>query len=327
MKRFILSLVSLFIIMSMKSQELTTFSSPNGVISVTMQQNTTQTFMKVKKSSVSMATVYLGVATNVENFSNKLSFVSASEPTLVTEEYDNIHGKFSHVISLYNEVVAHFKNANETTNFDIVVRAYDTGVTFKYVIPDEDGVTRKFTNEATTYQIAANAHRWLQQFSTSYEGDFGYESKEGTTGSWGFPALFEYMNTFMLLTEANVSKMYSSTHLSNTSTASKYKVDYPFAWEGNNSIDVNPQWTGAWTSPWRVMIIGKLQDIVESTLVEDVSEPCKVKQTSWIKPGSAAWVYWAYNHGTRDYQICRLCVSRCRPCVPSTSCSCGRATL
>lgn len=56
-------------------------------------------------------------------------------------------------------------------------------------------------------------------------------------------------------------------------------------------------------SPWRVAIIGTLADIVESTLVTDVSEPCKIQDTQWIKPGLVSWIYWAYNHGSKDYQI------------------------
>ena len=37
---------------------------------------------------------------------------------------------------------------------------------------------------------------------------------------------------------------------------------------------------------WRLLITGCLSDVVESTLVTDVSEPTKVEDTGWIKPGS-----------------------------------------
>ena len=61
--------------------------------------------------------------------------------------------------------------------------------------------------------------------------------------------------------------------------------------------------TGKWLSPWRVIIVGELKDVVASTLVTDVSAPCRIEDTSWIKPGSVSWIYWAYNHGSNDYQI------------------------
>ncbi len=42
--------------------------------------------------------------------------------------------------------------------------------------------------------------------------------------------------------------------------------------------------------------------MVQSTLITDVSEPSKIGNPEWVKPGSAAWVYWAYNHGSKDYK-------------------------
>lgn len=60
-----------------------------------------------------------------------------------------------------------------------------------------------------------------------------------------------------------------------------------------------------WTN-WSIakeLIIGGLKDIVESTLITDLADPCKLKDTKWIKPGTVAWVYWAYNHGSNDYNI------------------------
>ena len=52
-----------------------------------------------------------------------------------------------------------------------------------------------------------------------------------------------------------------------------------------------------------MLIAGSLADITESTLVTDVSDPSKVEDTEWIKPGMVSWIYWAYNHGSQDYQI------------------------
>jgi len=58
-----------------------------------------------------------------------------------------------------------------------------------------------------------------------------------------------------------------------------------------------------WYSPRRVAIIGTLDDIVELTVVTDVSEPCKIQYTQWIIPGLVSRIYWAYNHVSKDYQI------------------------
>ncbi len=46
-------------------------------------------------------------------------------------------------------------------------------------------------------------------------------------------------------------------------------------------------------SPWRVLLIGAHPgDLVESDLVMNLSEPCAIADTSWIKPGKCAWDHW-----------------------------------
>lgn len=291
---------------SYETESLLTFASPNGKFSVELSQQSQQTFLTMRTATGMVITkTPLGLTTNRENLWKGLQFISATEPEYLTVSYENIHGKACLVENEANKVTAHFKNV-EGVKLDVEVHAYNDGLAFRYHIPDSTGtVKRTFLSEQTSYEIDYDAHRWIQQFSTPYEGDFPYQENGGWQTSWCYPALFEIDGTFALITEANPNRMYCSTHLDNTTNSSKYKVSYPFAYEGNNTGDVNPVWTGSWTSPWRVVIAGELKDIVESTLVEDVSDPCKLTNTDFVEPGCAAWVYWAYNHGTRDYQICR----------------------
>ena len=82
-----------------------------------------------------------------------------------------------------------------------------------------------------------------------------------------------------------------------------FTTHYPDPGEGANQGAVNPTTTLPWKSPWRCVILGTLADIVESTLIDDLAPECAVDDVSWITPGVASWVYWAYNHGSKDYQI------------------------
>ena len=46
-------------------------------------------------------------------------------------------------------------------------------------------------------------------------------------------------------------------------------------------------------SPWRVIMIGdRPGDLIESNIVLNLSDPCAIKDTSWIKPGRSAWDRW-----------------------------------
>ena len=195
--------------------------------------------------------------------------------------------------------------ANETTYLyidnigrqqSLTVRAYNDGVAFHYAL---DGLQHtRPTEELTTYRIPEGTKRWMQKWTEPYEEFFPLATTgEKENRRWGYPALIQPSdNVFALISEAGIERWNSASSLYNDRNKELYRV----------VMDVNQQnTTGRWTSPWRVIIVGKLEDVVASTLVTDVSEPCRISDTSWIKPGSVSWIYWAYNHGSNDYQIIR----------------------
>ncbi|MDD7104909.1 MAG: glycoside hydrolase family 97 catalytic domain-containing protein, partial [Bacteroidales bacterium] len=195
--------------------------------------------------------------------------------------------------------------ANETTYLyidnigrqqSLTVRAYNDGVAFHYAL---DGLQHtRPTEELTTYRLPEGTKRWMQKWTEPYEEFFPLATTgEKENRRWGYPALIQPSDKlFALISEAGIERWNSASSLHNDRNRELYRV----------VMDVNQQnATGRWTSPWRVIIVGKLEDVVASTLVTDVSEPCRIEDTSWIKPGSVSWIYWAYNHGSNDYQIIR----------------------
>ena len=118
----------------------------------------------------------------------------------------------------------------------------------------------------------------------------GKTSPVPSEGGESYPAAND--GVYVLITEANIERGQSASCLYNN--GEQYRV-VP------DRNDNRP--TAAWHTPWRVAIIGTLADVVQSTLVTDVSEPCRLNDTSWIKPGVVSWIYWAHNHGSNDYNI------------------------
>ena len=285
------------------TQALAQVKSPNGALEMKVEQMDGQVILQVQGASGHVLTkARLGLTTSEDNWADGVTLLDVSKAKKHSENYTNIHGKARKVASQWNEAVATLQNGNGNP-LKVELRVYNDGVAFRYVLEGAD--VHRFTDEQTAWTMPQGARRWLQKFVTSYEGDFPLQQGAEKQGAWNYPALFEDDGTFVLLTEANLSHMYCATHLDNGAEANTYKVSFPFAWEGCGQGEVCPVWGGSWKSPWRVAIIGELKDVVASTLVDNVSDaPAKAKR-DWVKPGRAAWVYWAYNHGTRDFQICK----------------------
>ncbi len=259
--------------------------SPNGKISASLEGKT----LKLNYNNKHVIDILVDVTGNKDT---DFSLVSK-----ITADYQMLSGKRLHC---KNE-------ANEYRLENLVLRLYNDGAAFRYEYNLKEN--SDIPAEHTTYIIPENTKRWMQQWTDAYEALFPLttsyktapvasfsaisKSAEGWNNRWGYPSLIEAQDgVFALISEANIEKTQSASCLYNDKEVYRVVAD-----ENNAKV------SGAWHTPWRVVITGQLKDIVESTLVTDVADENKLEDTSWIKPGVVSWIYWAYNHGSNDYNI------------------------
>ncbi len=252
--------------------------------------------------------VALGLLRSDQDFSKDLKFLKAGKPVLINEEYTALHGKKSVCKNAANEIVVSFENPSKA-KLNIIIRAYNDGITFRYEFPEKQG-SFVVKDELTAYSIPSETTRWMEKWNTANEGLYtAINNGKAPSGEWGYPALFNTGNKdcWFLLHESDVNRNYCGTKLNNATDSSKYKLTFPNPKDGRGLGESTPTITLPWKSPWRVIIMGTLADIVESTLVNDVSSPSLIKNKDWIKPGIASWNYWSSNHGTKDYKtVCEF---------------------
>ena len=248
--------------------------------------------------------ISLGLKRSDQDFSEGLKFLKNSKPQLIKEDYSLPHGKSSRRSNLANEVTVAFENPLKA-KLNLIIRAYNDGITFRYEFPGKGG-SFVVDDELTSYTIPKDTKRWMEKWNPANEGIYTTMSDDKIQKQeWCYPALFHTKDTaaWYLLHEADLDRTYCGTKLSNMADADKYKLTFPNPGDGRGQGASKPTITLPWKSPWRVIIMGSLQDIVASTLVDDVSAPSTVKNTDWIKPGLVSWNYWSSNHGTKDYKI------------------------
>jgi len=247
----------------------------------------------------------LGLKAGAIDFAFDIKFDQADKEKQIKETYTAVHGKRKYCANNATERSFYFK-AEQGKKLSITLRAYNDGIAFRYGLTGKNGETIELTDELTSYKMPAEAERWLQPFKTSYEGYFPVQNGSGVKGEWGYPALFKKtigtVDCWMLITEADVNGSYCATKLGNKNDQDNYKLLFPAVSDGNKQGKVNPTINLPFLSPWRTVIIGDLGQLVESTLVEDVSTATKIKDVSWVQPGASSWIYWAYNHGTKDFK-------------------------
>nr|WP_315256861.1 glycoside hydrolase family 97 catalytic domain-containing protein [uncultured Flavobacterium sp.] len=287
-----------------------TLVSPNKAINIALygeqNNNSGNWYLQVNnynkdKTAEIIPKINLGISRSDQDFSKELKLIKVGKTLLINEEYTALQGKRSKCTNAANEIVLYFENPSKA-KINVIIRAYNDGVTFRYEFPEKSG---SFTikDELTSYSIPDKTNRWLEKFDLSNEGLYSNMTDTVNQQDWCYPALFKTNDdgAWYLIHEADVNRNYTATKLSNKNTNSQYKVTLPAKEEGVG--EQFPKITLPWKSPWRVVIIGQLADIVESTLVDDVSRPSILLNTDWIQPGIASWNYWSNNHGTKDYKV------------------------
>lgn len=290
-----------FIVSSCHTETLD-LTSPNGALKLTMELAEENAYGEIGFSvdyegRRILSQSKLGLETDAQKLVGNLKLKSVSTVKHVTDDYRMITGKRSHCVNEASERIYSFENEAGQT-LEVTFRVYNDGVALKYGI---NAITDKeyVTHEYTAYTVPKGTRRWLQEYELGYEKFFplstdGKLADRPEVNLWGYPALVEPQDSvFVLITEANIRRGHCGSLLYNGDQRDSYQVQL---------ADKQPISDGSWESPWRLLIIGDLSDVVESTLVTDVSDPSKVEDTEWITPGMASWIYWAYNHGSKDYQ-------------------------
>ncbi|MDB5022430.1 MAG: glycoside hydrolase [Mucilaginibacter sp.] len=226
--------------------------------------------------------------------------VSLGKPALkrVEETYDLIVGKSSKVHSLSNEVmIPVFENGGSKRQLNIEIRVFNDGAAFRYVIPGKSGWQNiEITDEANTFNLTNDPTAltlFRENYTTSHEGLYDRLplSKIKADTLMDLPALFEYpKGIYMAITEANLLD-YAGMYLTKHNGVLQCSLS-PLPHQKEIKVVAKlPH-----NSPWRVMMISdRVGALIESNILTNLSEPCRIKDVSWIKPGKTTFPWWNGN--------------------------------
>lgn len=231
----------------------------------------------------------------------RLTVASQVGPRLVSDDYHLLYGKRRRLEARGTELILGCRSA-EGSSLEIVLRAYNDGVAFRYRFPDQNPSLHTITEELTSFRFARDGRAWIQEHdlpgwaTPAYEAAYRNGVPIGTTtdlASWNMPALFEIGEIWVLLAEADLSPAYFGAHLGNLD-GPEYHIAFPHEGEGLGIGPIEPHSTLPWETPWRVVVVGdSLSTIIETDLITHLSPASVVEETSWIRPGRVSWSWWS----------------------------------
>jgi alpha-glucosidase len=229
---------------------------------------------------------------------------------LVTERIEPVVPvKNKYIENHYNELVISFRD-----NYDLIFRAYNDGVAYKFRCSMPAGKQIEVISETVEFNFAGN-HRlfWPREthptFQSHYENTYyDIHLNELTDEEYGsLPVLLETnKGTKILLTEADVFD-YPNLFLFgkgvNTLQGKFPNAVLEVLKVGDRGEEIAKQapyiakTSGQRSFPWRVIIIAhEDKQLLENEMVFKLSTPNEFTGTDWIKPGKVAWDWWNANN-------------------------------
>lgn len=214
------------------------------------------------------------------------------------ETYELIVGKAKEVHSHYKEVTIPLHEKKDKGRLiNLIVRAFDDGIAFRYEFPEQPNWTSYVMySEKDEFNLSGNPHvtaLFLPTYTSSHEGlytktDYATLEEEKLMD---MPAMFEYPNdVYMAITEASV-RDYAGMYLMKENGMLKSKLSPSLKNEKVKVVANLPH-----RSPWRVfMISDRVGALIESNILTNLNEPCKIEDISWIKPGKTTFTWWNGN--------------------------------
>ncbi|WP_460891478.1 glycoside hydrolase family 97 protein [Rufibacter soli] len=258
----------------------------------------------------------LGVVMEDADLTKGLTLASVSKEEKVEDRYEILTAKRKKNTYRANKCTFRLKNA-QGRQIEVIFQVSNDGVAFRYFFPGQSTEKKKITQEVTSFKFAQNTKGWLQPMSDaktgwertnpSYEEFYQKGIAVGTPSpfkaGWVYPALFEAGDSWVLITESGPDGDYCGSRLAQNSPEGEYSVAFPQEQEKFPGGVLNPESTLPWYSPWRIVAVGSLKTIAESTLGTDLAKPAIKMDQGFIKPGKASWSWALLKDDSTVYDV------------------------
>lgn len=266
-------------------------TSPDGRIKVSVQTEGGQLSYSISQDSESLIVPSkLGFELMGGNILGDNTEILSVTHSSHKETWETVWGESRLIEDNHNSMIVH------TAHLDVEFRVFNDGVGFRYIFPDDLGEFR-IREELTEYKFARADHKiwWMPRSEPYYEAYGKHTAFDEIDCAYtpvtitGADGRFYSIHEAALLDFAKVNLVGSDASTLKTSLTK---------WSDGTGVYV----TDTRTTPWRTIIItDRAGGLIESHLMLNLNEPCKIEDTSWCKPGKYIGIWWELHKYMRTW--------------------------
>ncbi|MCX2746140.1 glycoside hydrolase family 97 protein [Mangrovivirga sp. M17] len=249
--------------------------------------------------------------------------ITEIEETAFNQSWDMIWGEQKTINNKYREIAVRLQEKGESQRkFDIIFRAYDDGIGFRYHFPEQEGVDTliimdeitefNLTGDHTTWWIPGDwdSYEWLYN-TTKVSGINALElakSKSGLAASY-IPE--NAVNTPVTMrTDSGLHISFHEAALIDyagmTLKVNKDELKLTSELVGSDRLGYKVLRKLPFSTPWRTIQISEdAGGLIESKLILNLNEPNKIGEVSWFEPMKYVGIWWEMHLGKSKWDTTR----------------------
>lgn len=322
MKKIFLCLLSLCALFTLKANAQT-LSSPNGQLHVLFSvDDGIPTYQLSYKGKTVIKPSKMGLELFdspdlIHNFS-----IVDTQTSSFDETWTPVWGEESKIRNHYNEMAVTLQQENTQRKMIVRFRLFDDGLGFRYEFPEQPELTYfvikeertqfAMTGDHTAFWIPGDYDTQEYDYTTSHLSEIrSLMQKAITPNASQTPFSPTGVQTALMMKTAD--GLYINLHEAALVDYSCMHLDLDdknFVFESHLTPDAQGRKGYLQTpcvSPWRTIIVSdKAADILLSRITLNLNEPCKLEDTSWIKPVKYVGVWWEMITGKSTWAYCDL---------------------
>ncbi|RGN29646.1 glycoside hydrolase family 97 protein [Bacteroides oleiciplenus] len=298
-KKFYILCAALFCFMAVSAQQNISVSSPDGKLKFLLKITPETVSYEVNyKKQLLVENSLLGFSFDNGEFGSNLKTGKVRRKS-IDETYELVVGKVSSARNHCNEMIVPLQEKEAPGRLiNLVVRAFNDGVAFRYEFPEQEGWNSYVMyDEKTQFRLNGNPMAllmYLPGYINTHEGVYTHTEydKIAKKRLIEMPVTLEFDNgIYMSITEAAV-RDYAGMYLVKEKDGFAGKLS-PRLGQEKIKVEINefPHRT-----PWRVLSVAdRVGGLLETNILTSLNEPCKIEDTSWIKPCRTTFTWWNGN--------------------------------
>ena len=223
--------------------------------------------------------------------------LKGEERSSVDTTWVPLYGENTRIRDHYNQLVLHYEKGSNGQGtvaegydkrkyyaMDIIIRAYDEGIAFRYHFPETaNSLFLHITGEQTSFAMPAGTKAWYEEWA---QGPYQVKSLEIRDNSW-----FESERPLLMLVPSPLDGPGEATYVALLEAAMKDYTRGKFKLAADNVLQVAmydcADIISPYDTPWRVIMAGnRAVDLINhKDLVLNLNAERAEADWSWVRPG------------------------------------------